>query len=613
VQSDPRPGATLGASPTAVRLSFTERPEPRLSEIRVVDTSGRSHARGRPAAVAGDPLALSVPVGPLRRGVYTVAWRIVSAVDGHATAGAYAFGVGVPPGPGAAVAPTANPRTSVLEVLARWLFLGGLLALLGGAAARLARFGDDRILAPAAWAVAALGLLLLAEAQRRGADASLADLLGTTVGHALVWRGVALAVAGGALVAARRPRLRRASRLVVAAGALAALGVHVAAGHAAAGTWPHVVTVLAQWAHVAAAGIWLGGLAALLLGVRGAASAAKAVAVRRFSSLAAVGLVVVAATGLLRAVDELESPGELASTGYGRAVIAKSALLLGIAALGLLNRRRSVPAAAVSLRPLRTTSGVELGLAVCALAAAALLGALAPPAGRAQPIGLSVSGADTATSVRVRLTAASAEPGPNSFLVRAVDYDSRDPVRARRVELRFVALDDPGVPATSLPLGRRADGSYEGSGANLAFDGRWRVTVVLERARDAVAVPLDLDVRGPAQFVSVERRPGRPPAYSVDVDGLNTIRFSPDPERPGASLLLVTCFDALGAELQVDSLVVTLAGADGVGAQQPVRRLGRGRFAGGIHLPAGPVTLAAVARKRDGTRLRATIRIDVPA
>ena len=63
----------------------------------------------------------------------------------------------------------------------------------------------------------------------------------------------------------------------------------------AAGGPPPAATIGAQWAHFAAVGIWLGGLAALLLAVRGAPSATKAAAVRRFSSIAGVGLLVVVA------------------------------------------------------------------------------------------------------------------------------------------------------------------------------------------------------------------------------------------------------------------------------------------------------------------------------
>ena len=178
-----------------------------------------------------------------------------------------------------------------------------------------------------------------------------------------------------------------------------------------------------------------------------------------------------------------------------------------------------MPSAASDLGPLRRTSRGELALGAAALAVAAVLGTLSPPSTGLAPLGLSVSGADFATTVRVELETASSQPGANRFVVRAVDYDSDEPVGAERVSLRFMPLDDPGVAPTTLVLARAADGSYVGSGANLAFDGRWGVTVQIEREGGTVEVPLELETRGPPQFVSVERAPGEPPEYTIQVEG----------------------------------------------------------------------------------------------
>ena len=242
--------------------------------------------------------------------------------------------------------------------------------LLGAAAAMVARFGGmgrgPLRLAAGAWCAAVAGLVLLADAQRRNADTSLHDLLRTPVGHALVWRAVAIGAGrrrshrgearpprpsppGDARGGARRFR-----------GAWACTSPQ-ATRAPARGRTPLSVGV--QWIHFAAAGIWLGGLAALLLGLRGAPSAAKAASVRRFSAVALAALVVLATTGLARAVEQLSAWGELFSTGYGRAVLVKVLLLAGIVGLGALNRRRSVPMAAESLAPLRRTSSVEIALA----------------------------------------------------------------------------------------------------------------------------------------------------------------------------------------------------------------------------------------------------------
>ena len=269
--ANPLEGATLGDTPTAVQLSFTEKPEPSLSVIRVLDPAGASYHIGRPSPVAGDPLSLTIPIRPLDQGIYLVSWRILSAVDGHASAGVYAFGVRVSPA-GTAAAAITYPPASRLEILARWLFIVGLVGLLGAASAGVAQFGGSRelMVGTVAWLLAAVGLLLLADAQRRNAAASFAELLNTSIGRALVWRSLTVGAAAVALVLARwsGPRMRRVALAGVALAALAAMAVHVAAGHAAAGRWPQAATVGAQFVHFAAVGLWLGGLAALLVGIR---------------------------------------------------------------------------------------------------------------------------------------------------------------------------------------------------------------------------------------------------------------------------------------------------------------------------------------------------------
>ena len=616
VLSDPAAGAALGDTPTAVRLTFSENPAASLSTIRVLDSSGTAHELGRPEPVSGSPLSLVVRVERLPKGVYTVSWRIVSAVDGHATSGAYAFGVGVAPAGAAATSGTTSPGASGLEMLARWLFLAGLVVLLGAAFAGVARFGAAEPLGAGGWLLSAAGLVLLALAQLRTADASFRELLHTPVGRALVWRAVAIGAAGAALLVARlgARRFRRAALAAAVLATLAAIAVHVAAGHAAAGSWPHVLSVGLQWAHVAAAAVWIGGLAALLYSVRGTPSPAKTRAVRRFSTVAAGGLAVVGATGLTRAVEELSSVGDLVSTGYGEAVLAKIALLLAIAGLGARNRWWSVPAADTDLGLLRRTSSAELALAAGALAAAAVLGSLAPPASARAlpPLGLTVSGTDARGTVHVELTAASADPGPNRFVLRAVDR-SHAPVQGH-VTLRFTPLDDPGVASTSLVLSPRHDYGYGGSGANMVFDGRWGVTVLIQPYGPGrtIRVPLELDAQGPAEFVSVERIPGQALKYTLQVGNLGYVRISPHPEHAGPSAIYVTCYDVFSDVVAVKRLVLTAAAGDGPTAQHRARPVGGNVFAAGVDLARGTNTITVVAKTSFGTRLRAVLQLDVP-
>jgi len=609
----PVAGAELGASPAAVRLSFTELVVPSLASIRVVGENGRAYDAGPTRGVPRDARSVTVPVRQLGRGVYTVQWRIVSAVDGHATTGAYAFGVGVaPPEAGTAAAPS-EPTISRLEVAARWLFLAGLVFLVGAAGAAVAGFGGrwDAALAAGGWSLSFAGVVLLAEAQRQTSKVSLGALLETAVGRDLIWRAVAVGAAGACvgLAALALGQLRRALLAAAGVAGVGAIAVHVAAGHAAGGPWPHAATVAAQTVHFAAAGVWLGGLAALVAGVRGAPSTEKAAAVRRFSAVAGAAFLVVLVTGVVRAVDELSSWRELLSTGYGRAVLAKIGLIVAIAGLGAYNRRRSVPAAPADLRPLRRAASAELVLAAAALAAAAVLGAVSPAASKRVDPPIDVSGGGAGGSLRVRLTAASDEPGPNRFVVHV---DAADRTAVDRVTLRFAPLDDPGTRPTALPLRRTFDGSYAGAGTNLPFEGRWRVTVLVRRTGSTVAVPLVVETQGPPQPASVLRVPGEPPVYTVEIPGIGYVLVSPQPERVGRSTVVVTFVDLVKEETRIPRLVLTLGTTDGPTRRQRVRRLGPGRFAAPVALGEGRNTISVVARRIDDVRLRAVLELDVP-
>jgi methionine-rich copper-binding protein CopC len=95
--SSPTAGERLADPPRVVSLTFTEPPEIDLSSVQVLDASGQTFQEGDLRLASGDEFTLEVEVGDLSEGVYTVTWRTVSKADGHATAGSFAFGVGVQP------------------------------------------------------------------------------------------------------------------------------------------------------------------------------------------------------------------------------------------------------------------------------------------------------------------------------------------------------------------------------------------------------------------------------------------------------------------------------------------------------------------------------------
>jgi copper transport protein len=538
--SEPAGGSSLERAPAAVTLRFSERPDPNLSTVRVLDSGGRVVAGGPARPVAGRPLELQVPTAGLPAGGYTVSWRIVSAVDGHRTDGVFAFGVGAAAAPRlpasqAAAEVRGGPGPSLLAVAGRWAWYWGLGLLVGAAATGLLVFGGRLpgrpvwLLGPAA-AAAGGGLVAMTLAARADAGVSLVDLLGSATGRWLLWRAATLATAVAAIgwllvqEAGRAPlppgsaagnRARAAATGPLVALGLAGAGgmlVHALAGHAAGPSSLRLLNLLAQWAHLLAVGVWIGGLVWLLaaLVVRTTGRSTREVVVG-FSRLAGISLAVVVATGVVRSVDELGGWRRLLDSGFGRALDLKLVLFAGLVALGARNRYRLLPLFEPGRREgpaaarLRHSVGGELGLAAAVMAAAALLSQLAPgvPDGatRAGPAAtpvLEASGADWATTVRITLTVTPGAAGPNRFTATVADFDTGAALAVDRVELAGTPAAHPDLGSARLELTEAADGRWLGQSRLLSLAGRWDLTTTIQRPTGGVTVPLTLDVPPPA-------------------------------------------------------------------------------------------------------------------
>ena len=79
-------------------------------------------------------------------------------------------------------------------------------------------------------------------------------------------------------------------------------------------------------------------------------------ALARFSPIALISVIALAATGTLQAIIEVGGISKLWDTGYGRMVVAKVLLLLVLIALGAANRQRLLPALEKAVK-----AGVEPG------------------------------------------------------------------------------------------------------------------------------------------------------------------------------------------------------------------------------------------------------------
>jgi copper transport protein len=516
--SDPAANTSVATSPSQILLTFTEPPDPTLSIVKVVDASGKpAPGVGAAQSVSGQSSELSVPVRkPLPKGVYTVNWRSVSAVDGHVEVGAFAFGVGAKPKPGSVVTVSlqnSSPGLSAAAAAGRWLLYIGLALLVGAAStlllvyrARLPRGGLT--LLRVAVAVAVLGLVVMVATERLIVGVpSLLPLFVTREGLFLVALGLALAFCGLAVAAVDLYPGRTSLIVVGATGALAVF-VHVLAGHADAPSALQPLNVLAQWVHMTAIGVWTGGLVWLLLGIRGLDREERAAAVGKFSRIATVTLVVVVVTGGLRALAEIQPLSNLISTSYGQTLLIKVGLVGALVIFAAFNHYRFVPALSrtdasgdVAGRHFKLDSRAELGIVVVVLAATAILSGLAPAnAGSSSASGGSApqtvaSGSDYATTVRVTLRVTPGSVGSNEYDVAVDAYDTGNQLPGvSNVTLDFTMPTRPNVNPSTLALTRASDGSWQGRGLELSIVGTWSVTVLVQEATGGVEVPLTLVV-----------------------------------------------------------------------------------------------------------------------
>jgi putative copper resistance protein D len=124
---------------------------------------------------------------------------------------------------------------------------------------------------------------------------------------------------------------------------------------------------------VGAAALWVGGLGVLLVLVA-PHRRQREKALPRFSRIATVCIVATALTGVANAVLRLPTLGALLTSGYGALVLAKTALIVFLAVLGGIARRRL----ADGTLPVLRWAGVEVTVMAVTIGVAAALSQTAP-------------------------------------------------------------------------------------------------------------------------------------------------------------------------------------------------------------------------------------------
>ncbi len=413
LRSDPAQNAVLSVPPDQVRLWFSEALNPAFSTVVVVNAQSRRVDNQDAQLSLGNASEMDVTLHPnVPPGVYTVVWRADSNDDGHVLSGSFLFTVANPDGTVPTLSPGANPGAKALgSSQPIGLYTGQLDAptLFNLVMITLVELGAVFWVGAQLWV---LFVLLpstedheeLSESnqqvrQRFEQRFSLLLLLALLLANVGVLLGQALDITGGNVAAAFAPtvlstlvtsgrfgvywlmrmivlilamrlalyqlQLYRSQRATHArltnhilpwANLLLGLAFFIAmamSSHAAAvNTHIAPYAIIADWLHLVAAALWVGGMMYIaasylpMLRKRSTAEQARLLVtvLPYYTPWAIAGVVIMAVTGPFSATVQLTSWEQLLTTAYGRALVVKTllvgALLLTSAIHVLLLRPR---------------------------------------------------------------------------------------------------------------------------------------------------------------------------------------------------------------------------------------------------------------------------------
>lgn len=567
--TSPTSGSTVPTQPTEVIFQFNQDVGGTLGAVRVYDAQGDEVDNLDVSHPDGNEHWMGVGLEPhLPDGTYTGTYRVISA-DTHIVYGGLVFNIGH-----AGAAPkftvagliSKNKTGKVTEVafgvvrgldyLTLALMVGGLVFLffvwtpaLTAVAGSEQRWSlASRVFAARLWRlfavaivfgvlVSVLGVLL------QGASAAgvslWASLKSSIIDNTLesrfgkVWglRAIDWILLGALLLATRA--LRRDAIAVLKAGSqdagrptltprpprviLALLGIGAAylvitpalAGHASIES-PTGVFFPSDALHVAAASVWVGGIACLLIALPGATrqleggerSQLLLAALVRFSPIALGSVLVIAATGVIQAYIDVRSLHGLFHTTYGALIIVKVVLLSLLIGLGWINRARVIQAlkrivgdgqspGGIGALARRTMRG-ELALMLSVFGVTAALISYAPPIDAASgPFSTNTS----IGSAELEMTVEPAKVGLNTIHLYLINAKDGTQFTATKELTASAKLPSKGIGPLPLKANRAGPGHYVLNSAVLSPGGTWEIEIIdriseFEQFSRTVSVPI---------------------------------------------------------------------------------------------------------------------------
>jgi copper transport protein len=517
----PPPNARLDAAPDEIRLWFSEPLEASFSKIFLRDSQGNIIQTVPSQVDPADGRQLFLRPDPLPAGLYTVVWRGLSAADGHATAGSYPLIIGS--GAGGGSASQAADTIPAAGTIVRWFNLLSLAMGAGGLgfwlfvwtpAVNEPRPPIERRMRWLVWVgwlligITGIQLLLLQLSVAQDVpmlNVALNDTLGpliadTRFGHLWLLRMALWVGMGGALAFAPGDRWFYWIALIIGGGLLA---VNSLFSHATAAP-DAPASVAADWLHLAATALWVGGLMQFVnvIGpVRRAFTSPVPVIgrlVAAFTNFARVSVATLFITGLYAAWLQVGSVAALLNTQYGQALFIKLLLILPLLALALVNllftSRGLAAGQDVWAGRLRSLVSAEIVLTMGVLAAVGVMTSIAPARATyaqqlaQQPTTQPIVETQTVNDLTMELTISPGTVGVNTFTLKLTDASGAPVDNAKLIRMRFES-EAQNIGESELRPTSQGNGTYTVSGGNLSGPGDWRIRTTVQRENqfDALA------------------------------------------------------------------------------------------------------------------------------
>jgi copper transport protein len=395
----------VATSPKTIVLRFDQ--FVKFPKVEVLDIHGRNYAKGaRPVSTTVVASVKTLPTGD-----YTVRWRALSA-DSHVVSGVWTFGVRMRSLPPTEAYGASGPTQT--ENVVRWLYFLALALVIGSLGFRLVCLRGLTLpprLEQRLYAVTGIGIIGVLEVGILAFCLRCEDVLqlgfvefmygdlspfstGTRFGKAFIVMTLGFALLSALVFLAWL--LDRTAFLVPAlAGALALASGISLSGHDALDPGSSWKTEIADWLHLSAASLWIGGLVSLAVAWRAAPGLRRDVFVR-FSRFATMLIAVILSAGVYLSIVRLPHLADLWTQGYGQVLLVKLALVAVALAWGAAHHFIVRPALARASDGFMTRVGRSLlgesAVAIAVLLLAAILSDSKPPPRPVSPAVVQASG-----------------------------------------------------------------------------------------------------------------------------------------------------------------------------------------------------------------------------